>query len=100
MLTTGVDLVDQIHKAWYTVMSLAFPLPFKVDNQAIWQNHTEILYHVPLCCSYISRFHLKQSYKYLGAIVSSTNPKQLYKDASFPDTASACLSKYDICKKK
>ena len=40
MPTTGVDLVDPILKAWYTVMSLVVPLPFKVDDQAIWKNRT------------------------------------------------------------
>ena len=40
MPTTGVDLVDPILKTKYTVMSLVFPLPFKVDNQAIRENRT------------------------------------------------------------
>ena len=45
-------------------MSLTFPLPFKVDNQAIWQNESKILHHVPSCRGYIPPFHLKPVYKY------------------------------------
>ena len=49
MPTTRVILVDPIHKAQYTIMSSAFPLPLNADNQDIWQNHTlKILHHVPL----------------------------------------------------
>ena len=39
MSTTGVDLAEPIHKAYHIVMYSAFPLPFKVDNQAIWEKH-------------------------------------------------------------
>ena len=45
-------------------MSPAFPLPFKVNNQAIWQNQSEILHLVPSCCGYIPPFHLKSVCKY------------------------------------
>ena len=65
MPTTEVILVDPIHKAWYKIMSSPFPLPFKADNQAIWQNHSEILHHCPcmtvihhpFVCKYEQLFH-------------------------------------------
>ena len=50
-------------------MSSAFPLPFKVDNQDIWQNDTLKFYtmypcvaaiHHPFVCKYKQLFH-KQS---------------------------------------
>ena len=50
-------------------MSSAFPLPFKVYNQDIWQNHTLKFYtmypcvaaiHHPFVCKYKQLFH-KQS---------------------------------------
>ena len=46
-------------------MSSAFPLPFKVDNQAILAKpNSEILHSLPLCGLYIPSFHLKQVYNY------------------------------------
>ena len=45
-------------------MSSAFPLPFKVDNQVIWQNHPEILHHLFSCRGFIPPFHLKPVHKY------------------------------------
>ena len=50
-------------------MSLAFPLPLKVDNQDIWQSHTlkfctmypcVVAIHHPFVCKYEQLFH-KQS---------------------------------------
>ena len=64
MPTSKVILVDPFHKARYTIISSAFPLPFKVENQAIWQNHSEILHHCPSVaaihhpfCKYEQLFH-------------------------------------------
>ena len=46
-------------------MSSVFPRPFKVNDQAIWQNHTlKVLHYVPSCCGYIPLFHFKPVYKY------------------------------------
>ena len=39
MSTTGVYLVEMIRKTQYAVMSSAFPLTSKFNNQVIWQSH-------------------------------------------------------------
>ena len=43
-------------------MSSAFPLLFKLDNQAIWQKRSLKLY--PHVVANIPHFHLKPVYKY------------------------------------
>ena len=74
MPTTGVILVHPIYKARYTIMSSGFPLVFKVDNQAIWQNHTPKFYtlcpcvvsvHHPLVCKYEQLFHEQSQNNYI-----------------------------------
>ena len=45
-------------------MSSALPLPFKVDDQAIWQNHSPKFYTMYPCVVTIPPFHLKLVYKY------------------------------------
>ena len=81
-------------------MSSAFSLPFKVDNQTIWQKpHSEVLHHaLSLCGGYRPPFLFKTGLQ-VRAIVPSTMPEQLYKGAPFPATVFTYFCKYGNCKK-
>ena len=79
-------------------MASAFPIALKVDNQAIWQNCTKKFYTI--CLAW--RLYITLSFKtglQIRAVFPSTKPKQFYKGAPFPATASAYLCKYGGCKK-
>ena len=78
-------------------MSSAFPLPFKVDNQAIWQNHSLKFYTMYLVLRLYTTLSFKTGIQ-IQEIVPPTKSKQLYKGAPFPATASVYFSKYGDCK--
>ena len=72
-------------------MSSAFPLPFKVDNQANWQNRSSKFYTMsPRVVAIYTTLSFKTGLQ-IRAIVPTTKSKQLYKGAPFPGTASAYL---------
>ena len=77
-------------------MSSAFPLPFKVDNQASWQNQSLKFYTMYPRVVAIYHPFIKAGLQ-IQAIVPPTKSKQLYNAAPFPGTESAYLCKYGGC---
>ena len=69
-------------------MSSVFQLPFKVDNQAIWQNHILKFYTIYLVLWLYTTLSFKTGLQ-VRAIGPPTKSKQLHKGVPFPTAASA-----------